>query len=105
MRSTASLRVLATYAKPTVSAIRGFCIGGGMQVAMLTDIRIAIAMELIFQSIAKLKGVEASVIRNQAIATQLMCMSRGDEAERPTSMAVGNRYYIDDADLPRGHQQ
>jgi hypothetical protein len=65
----------------------------------------AIAMELIFQSIAKLKGVEASVIRNQAIATQLKCMSRGDEAERPRSMAVGSRHYTDVADLPRGHQQ
>lgn len=65
----------------------------------------AIAMELIFQSVAKLKGVEASVIRNQAIATQLMCMSRGEGAEWPRSMAVGNRHYTDDADLPRGHQQ
>jgi hypothetical protein len=31
----------------------------------------AIAMEMIFQSLAKLKGVEAKEIRNQAIATQL----------------------------------
>jgi enoyl-CoA hydratase len=40
-RSAAQRALLADYPKPTVSCIRGFCLGGGMQVAMLTDIRIA----------------------------------------------------------------
>src|ERR1700759_3763343 len=40
-RSEAQRALLATYPKPTISCIRGFCLGGGMQVAMLTDIRIA----------------------------------------------------------------
>src|SRR5262249_3047599 len=33
--------LLGNYPTPTVACIRGFCLGGGMQVAMLTDIRIA----------------------------------------------------------------
>jgi enoyl-CoA hydratase len=40
-RSEAQRALLAGYPKPTIACIRGFCLGGGMQVAMLTDIRIA----------------------------------------------------------------
>ncbi len=40
-RSDAQRALLANYPKPTIACIRGFCLGGGMQVAMLTDIRIA----------------------------------------------------------------
>src|SRR6266403_3452857 len=40
-RSAAERALLADYPKPTVACIRGFCLGGGMQVAMLADIRIA----------------------------------------------------------------
>src|SRR5256885_16146251 len=40
-RSVAQRALLADYPKPTVACIRGFCLGGGMQVAMLADIRIA----------------------------------------------------------------
>ena len=39
--SEAQRALLGNYPKPTISCIRGFCLGGGMQVAMLTDIRIA----------------------------------------------------------------
>src|SRR6202000_2540175 len=40
-KSEAQRALLANYPKPTISCIRGFCLGGGMQVAMLTDIRLA----------------------------------------------------------------
>jgi enoyl-CoA hydratase/carnithine racemase len=40
-RSAAERALLADYPKPTIACIRGFCLGGGMQVAMLADIRIA----------------------------------------------------------------
>src|ERR1700752_302254 len=40
-KSEAQRALLGNYPKPTISCIRGFCLGGGMQVAMLTDIRIA----------------------------------------------------------------
>jgi len=40
-RSEAQRALLGNYPKPTISCIRGFCLGGGMQVAMLTDIRLA----------------------------------------------------------------
>src|ERR671937_1958220 len=40
-RSAAQRALLANYPKPTIACIRGFCLGGGMQIAMLTDIRIA----------------------------------------------------------------
>jgi enoyl-CoA hydratase len=42
-RSEAQRALLASYPKPTIACIRGFCLGGGMQVAMLADIRIASA--------------------------------------------------------------
>ncbi|MGH6742764.1 MAG: enoyl-CoA hydratase, partial [Bradyrhizobium sp.] len=42
-RSAAQRALLADYPKPTIACIRGFCLGGGMQVAMLSDIRIAAA--------------------------------------------------------------
>jgi enoyl-CoA hydratase len=40
-RSDAQRALLAHYPKPTIACIRGFCLGGGMQIAMLADIRIA----------------------------------------------------------------
>jgi enoyl-CoA hydratase len=40
-RSAAQRALLADYPKPIIASIRGFCLGGGMQVAMLADIRIA----------------------------------------------------------------
>jgi enoyl-CoA hydratase/carnithine racemase len=40
-RSDAQRALLANYPKPTIACIRGFCLGGGLQLAMLADIRIA----------------------------------------------------------------
>jgi enoyl-CoA hydratase/carnithine racemase len=40
-RSAAQRALLADFPKPTIACIRGFCLGGGMQVAMLADIRFA----------------------------------------------------------------
>ena len=40
-RSDAQRAVLAEYPKPTIACIRGFCLGGGMQMAMLADMRLA----------------------------------------------------------------
>lgn len=40
-RSAAQRALLADYPKPTIACIDGYCLGGGMQVAMLTDIRLA----------------------------------------------------------------
>ena len=40
-RSAAQRALLADYPKPTIACIQGFCLGGGMQVAMLAQIRIA----------------------------------------------------------------
>jgi enoyl-CoA hydratase/carnithine racemase len=40
-RSGAQRALLADYPKPTIACIRGFCLGGGMLVAMLADIRLA----------------------------------------------------------------
>jgi len=41
--SAAQRALLADYPKPTIACIRGFCLGGGMLVAMLADIRVAAA--------------------------------------------------------------
>ncbi|HYW64518.1 MAG TPA: enoyl-CoA hydratase [Bradyrhizobium sp.] len=40
-RSAAQRALLADYPKPTIASIRGFCLGGGMQLAMMADIRFA----------------------------------------------------------------
>ncbi|KJC40363.1 enoyl-CoA hydratase [Bradyrhizobium sp. LTSP885] len=40
-RSAAQRALFADYPKPTIACIRGFCLGGGMQVAMAADIRIS----------------------------------------------------------------
>jgi enoyl-CoA hydratase/carnithine racemase len=40
-QSAAQRALLAEYSKPTIACIRGFCLGGGMQVAMLSDMRFA----------------------------------------------------------------
>jgi enoyl-CoA hydratase len=40
-KSAAQRALLADYPKPIIACIRGFCLGGGMQVAMSADIRIA----------------------------------------------------------------
>ncbi|UGX91481.1 enoyl-CoA hydratase [Bradyrhizobium barranii subsp. barranii] len=40
-RSAAQRALLADHPKPTIACIEGFCLGGGMQVAMLADIRLA----------------------------------------------------------------
>jgi enoyl-CoA hydratase len=42
-RSAAQRALLANYPKPTIACIRGFCFGGGLLVAMLTDVRLASA--------------------------------------------------------------
>jgi len=40
-RSAAQRALLADYPKPIIACIQGFCLGGGMQLAMAADIRIA----------------------------------------------------------------
>ena len=40
-RSAAQRDLLGDFPKPVIASIQGFCIGGGMQVAMLADMRIA----------------------------------------------------------------
>jgi enoyl-CoA hydratase/carnithine racemase len=40
-KSDAQRALLADYPKPTIACIRGFCLGGGMQMAMLADMRFA----------------------------------------------------------------
>ena len=40
-KSAAQRALLADYPKPVIACIRGFCLGGGMQVAMSADMRIA----------------------------------------------------------------
>lgn len=40
-RSAAQRALLANYSKPIIASIHGYCLGGGMQIAMTADIRIA----------------------------------------------------------------
>ena len=40
-RSEAQRTLLGTFPKPVIASVQGFCLGGGLRVAMLADIRIA----------------------------------------------------------------
>jgi enoyl-CoA hydratase len=40
-RAGAWRKLLANFGKPTISSVRGYCIGGGLGLALTTDIRIA----------------------------------------------------------------
>jgi enoyl-CoA hydratase/carnithine racemase len=40
-RSSMARALLGNCSKPTIASIQGFCLGGGLQIAMLADIRIA----------------------------------------------------------------
>jgi len=40
-RSAVPRALLADYPKPVIACIRGFCLGGGLQIAMLADMRFA----------------------------------------------------------------
>ena len=40
-RSSAGRDMLASFPKPTIACINGFCLGGGLQLAMLADMRVA----------------------------------------------------------------
>lgn len=40
-RSATQRALLADFPKPTIACIRGFCLGGGLQIAMLADMRLA----------------------------------------------------------------
>jgi enoyl-CoA hydratase/carnithine racemase len=40
-RSSTGRRMLVDYQKPTIACIQGFCLGGGLQLAMSADIRLA----------------------------------------------------------------
>jgi enoyl-CoA hydratase/carnithine racemase len=40
-KSDAQRALLANFPKPTIACIRGFCLGGGMQIAMSADMRFA----------------------------------------------------------------
>lgn len=41
--SIAARALLTDFPKPTIAAIRGFCLGGGLQIAMMADMRFASA--------------------------------------------------------------
>ncbi len=61
----AALEGIYEFAKPTVAAIRGYCIGGGVNVAISCDIRVATASSVFSVPASRLGlGYRVSAMRN-----------------------------------------
>lgn len=100
--------------KPTIAMVRGFCIGGGVSVAMSCDMRIAAAGATFGVPAAKLGlGYEFKGVRNlvdvvgPAFAKEIFFTARQFTAEEALTMGLINRL-VAEADLEtfvRGYAQ
>ena len=86
--------VIETYPKPTIAMINGYCIGGGLNLAVLCDIRIASAKSRFSMPAAKLAlGYPYDAIRRLvnavgvAAAKQLMFTAKSIDAQ--TALRLG----------------
>ncbi len=96
--SEAATEALKHVGKPTIAMIRGFCIGGGVSVAMSCDMRIAAAGAKFGVPAAKLglgyefKGVRKLVdVVGPAFAKEIFFTARQFTAEEALTMGLINR--------------
>lgn len=91
---TAGENALARFAKPTIAAIDGYCIGGGWQIAGACDIRIAADRATFGITPAKvgivypLSGIER-LVRLAGPATAKYLLFSGDFIDARDAMALG----------------
>lgn len=93
---------LQNFPKPTIAMIRGYCIGGGMAIALGCDLRIATEESTFAVPAAKLGlGYGASGIRklmeltNSSFAKEIFFTARQFSAEEAAVMGVINRIVPD----------
>ncbi len=101
----AATEALRQLGKPTIAMVRGFCIGGGVSVALSCDLRIAAAGAQFGVPAAKLglgyefKGVRKLVdVVGPAFAKEIFFTARQFSAEEAVAMGLVNRL-VDDAEL------
>ena len=96
--AAAATEALTHVAKPTIAMIRGFCIGGGLSVAMSCDLRIAVADARFGVPAAKLGlGYEFTGVRKlvdvvgPAFAKEIFFTARQFSADEALNMGLINR--------------
>lgn len=93
-----SFERLAQFSKPTIAMIRGYCIGGGLAIALCCDIRIASAGSRFALPAAKLGlGYDYSGLKHfvevvgPAFAKEIFFTARQFDAEEAHAMGLVNR--------------
>jgi enoyl-CoA hydratase/carnithine racemase len=87
-------RAIATLGKPTIAAITGYCVGGGCEIALAADIRIAAADARFGITPAKLGIVYNFTSTKQLVdavgpAWAKQILFSGDLIDGPTALRVG----------------
>lgn len=93
-RVTDAEEALASFPKPTVAAISGYCIGGGAQLALACDIRVAAESAEFAVTPAKLGVVYPArtitrMVRTLGPATAKRLVITGDRIDAHTALQVG----------------
>jgi enoyl-CoA hydratase/carnithine racemase len=93
---------LHTYPKPTIAMIRGYCIGGGLGIAMCCDLRIATAQSTFAVPAAKLglgyghAGVKRLLdVVGPSFTKEIFYLARQFNAEEAQTMGLINRVVAD----------
>jgi enoyl-CoA hydratase/carnithine racemase len=87
-------RALATLGKPTIAAVTGFCIGGGCEIALACDLRIAAAQARFGITPAKLGIVYNLTSTKQLVdvvgpAWAKQILFSGEIIDAPTALRIG----------------
>lgn len=97
-------RALEHFPKPTIAAIRGYCVGGGFELAMLCDIRLCNASARFAVTPGKLglgydlEDTVTLVSRLGASATrEILFTARMYDAAEALRLGIVNNYYPDDS--------
>jgi enoyl-CoA hydratase len=100
----AALMGIYRFSKPTLACIRGFCVGGGINVAISCDLRIASSDSVFFIPAARLGlGYRHSAMKNlidligPGAAKDLFFTARRIDADEAKSLGLINRVCTPDA--------
>ncbi len=104
-------RKVSGFAKPLIAAVNGAATGGGLDVALMCDIRLASQSAVFAQTYAKLglfPGVGGAYYLPRLIgaakALELLWTSRFLDAEEALDLGLVNHVYPDDAFRARVHE-
>lgn len=103
-----SERAIATLGKPTIAAVTGVCVGGGCEIALACDIRIAAADARFGITPAKLGIVYSATSTKQLVdavgpAWARQILFTGELVDAATALRIGlvNELHPSDAVVPR----